>query len=366
MFRNLLILILLLAIITVECKEVSPYNGPADLPKISYKPHPYTLPIPKDFTKLKPSLENPMTEEGIALGYKLFHDPILSLDSTMSCASCHQVTLGFTDGEALSKGINQKIGRRSAMSLANIAFYKKGLFWDGRINTLEEQALLPVEDTVELNNSWDNVIEKLKKDSDYPVYFRKAFGITNIDEIDKYLAAKAIAQYEKTLISANSKFDSVQVGTAVFTKDEKAGYDIFFDASPDLPDAECGHCHNAPLMTTNEYLNNGITLAKTTEDFRDVGRGGTTGNPYDNGKFRVPSLRNIEKTAPYMHDGRFRTLEEVLNHYNSGGQNGPNTSPLIRPLNLNEMHKRQLIAFLKTLTDRNFVEETQQTQEKLY
>jgi cytochrome c peroxidase len=364
--NNLLASVLFFIIITVGCKEVSPYNGPADLPKISYHPKPYLLNIPRDFPQIKIANDNPLTEEGVALGRRLFHDPILSADSTMSCSSCHISSLSFTDGNALSKGIDRKEGRRSAMSLANIGFYKEGLFWDGRVKTLESQALIPIEDTIELHNSLDNVIEKLKAHPDYPVYFRKAFGIDTLSQIDEFLLAKALAQYEKTLISAHSRFDQFREGEATFTEDEQAGYNIFFDASSELPDGECGHCHNAPLMTTNEYLNNGISLANTTEDFTDRGRGEVTGNRFDNGKFRVPSLRNIELTAPYMHDGRFQTLEEVIEHYNSGGHYGPNTSPLIRPLYLNETHKRQLIAFLNTLTDRKFVEDSQQNTIKEY
>ena len=314
--RNLLLLVLFLFLVIIACEDAISYKSPADLPYISYDPVPYKLEMPSGVPRLTMPSDNPMTEEGIALGAKLFHDPILSADSTMSCASCHLAALSMTDGKALSKGIDGVAGRRSAMSLANVAFYKEGLFWDGRIKTLEEQALLPVEDTVELHHTWTAVISKLQKHTSYPVYFRKAFGIKDVAEIDKYLAAKAIAQYERTLISANSKFDQVQRGEASFTPDEAAGYAIFFDASEELPDAECGHCHNAPLMTTNEFLNNGITLAKTTSDFPDLGRGGYTGNPFDNGKFRVPGLRNVELTAPYMHDGRFATLEEVVDHYN--------------------------------------------------
>ena len=366
MFKNLLAYILFLVILTVGCKEVSHYNTPADLPKISYNPKPYPFQIPDRFPNINLPPDNPMTEDGVILGRRLFLDPILSADSSMSCASCHHSELSFTDANAVSRGIDGKAGRRSAMSLVNVAFYKEGLFWDGRAKTLEDQALIPVEDSVELHNSWDNVVEKLKAHSDYPVYFRKAFGINNIEEIDKFLVAKAIAQFERTLMSSNSKFDRVLSGKATFTEEEQAGYDIFFDASSELPDSECGHCHNAPLMTTNEYLNNGITLAETTGDFPDSGLGAVTGNPFDNGKFRVPSLRNIELTAPYMHDGRFQTLDAVIDHYNSGGQYGPNVSPLIRPLNLTEVHKRQLIAFLKTLTDRKFAVDTQQNFEKKY
>lgn len=360
MFRNLLAFLLFLFLITVGCKEVSSFTESTKLSDITYKPTPLELETPFGFVKVNIPPDNPQTQEGVDLGFKLFHDPILSSDSSMACASCHLTALGMTDGKALSKGVDGLEGKRSAMSLMNVAYYREGLFWDGRVKSLEEQALLPVEDTIELHNNWDTVIGKLKAHQTYPILFRKAFGIDSIEQINKFLAAKAIAQYEKTLISGDSKFDQVERGEASYTPDEKAGYEIFFDANDNLPDSECGHCHNPPLLTTNEYLNNGISEAKTTSDFKDLGRGGFTGNSFDNGTFRVPTLRNIAMTAPYMHDGRFKTIEEVIDHYNSGGHNSPTVSPLIRPLNLNEVQKRQLIAFLNTLTDRKFVEESQQ------
>ncbi len=362
MIRNLLVSTLLIFIIAAGCKEVSSFQEPLDLSQIAYHPNPVPIKVPKGFPQLPLVNKNPQTEEGIALGRKLFHDPILSADSTMSCASCHFAHLAMTDGKALSKGIDQKEGFRSAMSLVNVAFYNEGFFWDGRVKSLEEQALLPVEDSIELHNSWDQLVDKLRTHPEYPVYFRKAFGIDSVAQIDKYMAANAMAQFEKTLISANSRYDQIERGEEEYTPDEKAGYEIFFDDSKELPDGECGHCHNVPLMTTNEFLNNGITYAEKASDFPDLGRGGFTGSQFDNGKFRVPSLRNIALTAPYMHDGRFKTLEEVVDHYASGGHYSPSVSPLIKPLNLDETQKRQLIAFLNTLTDLKFVQETQQSE----
>jgi len=350
----------------MACKEDHTYDGSNDLSKIPYQATEYHLEIPAGVPIPKIPSDNPLTQEGVSLGFKLFHDPILSADSTMSCASCHLNELAMTDGKAQSKGIANLTGQRSAMSLINVAFYKEGLFWDGRVKTLEEQALLPVEDSIELAHTWTGVVDKLKVHPEYPVYFRKAFGIQQVDEIDKFLAVKAIAQYERTLLSANAKFDRVEKGEETFSTDELAGYNIFFDASETLPDGECGHCHNAPLFTTNEYLNNGISLAKTTADFSDLGRGGVTGRPFDNGKFRVPSLRNIALTAPYMHDGRFESLEEVIEHYNSGGHYSQTVSPLIQPLNLDETQKRQLIAFLNTLTDAKFTDTGQQNVDSGY
>ncbi len=358
MYKALLVSLLCLCVVMLfTCKDKTKPPAPGELTHTSYRPKPYPYNLPEGFPRFEVPKDNPGTVEGVSLGEKLFFDPLLSADNTMSCSSCHFPHLAMTDKKARSTGIDGKEGIRSAMSLINVAYYREGLFWDGRVKTLEEQALLPVEDSVELHNSWDEVLNRLKKHSEYPALFRKAFGISSIEEMDKYLAVKAIAQYERSLISGNTKFDRFRRGEAVLSEEEMRGYELFFDASPDLPDAECGHCHNAPLMTTNEYLNNGISEAFTTEDFTDKGYGLITGNPLDNGKFRVPSLRNIILTAPYMHDGRFKTLEEVIEHYNSGGKHGPNVSPLIRPLNLNEVQKRQLIAFLETLTDPNFTQQ---------
>ena len=243
------------------------------------------------------------------------------------------------------------------MSLLNVGFFENGLFWDGRSSTLEIQAEKPVEDPVEMHEQWPQVIKKLKAHTDYPKLFREAFGISDRTEITKELAAKAMAQFQRTLVSSgNSKYDRWQRGEIYLEEDEFLGYDMFFDLSPDLPDAECGHCHNAPIFSTNDYFNNGINAAATLDDFPDLGRGEVTGKKIDNGRFRAPSLRNIKLSAPYMHDGRFQTLDEVLNHYNSGGKSSPNRDPLLRPLGLTDEQKSQVIAFILTLTDTAFVQ----------
>ncbi len=352
--KNLFACLLLSLGVWTGCKEVFSSQD-SRLSQIAYAPEPYPIQIPEGLPQFEPPADNPLTVAGVALGKKLFHDPILSADSTQSCASCHLSSLGFTDGKAFSKGIDGVEGRRSAMSLINVAFYNTGLFWDGRVKTLEDQALVPVEDPVELHHRWEDLEKQLRRHPEYPGLFRQAFGIERIAEIDKYLAAKAIAQFERTLISGDTKFDQVMRGEEKFTDDEAVGYDIFFDFTDKHPDAECGHCHNAPLFTTQEYENNGITAAQSFEDYSDPGLGGVNGKKLDLGKFRIPSLRNIALTAPYMHDGRFKTLEEVIEHYDAGGEYGPNVSPVLRPLKLNKTQKRQLIAFLHTLTDRTFV-----------
>jgi cytochrome c peroxidase len=316
-----------------------------------YNPHFIEWNDPKDFVKMVIPEDNPLTEEGVALGKRLFFDTILSKDESISCASCHDPVLAFTDGQAKSIGFKEQLSKRSSMSLLNVGYHHSGFFWDGRAKTLEEQALEPVENPLEMASDWTIVENRLQKHKEYPALFAKAFGIQEANDITRQLAAKALAQYERTLVSADAKFDRVMRKEESFTEAEQRGWTIFFDASQDLPDAECAHCHIDPLFTTLEYLNNGLDRAEDLETFEDLGRGGVLGNKYYNGTFKVPSLRNIALTAPYMHDGRFETLEEVIEHYNSGGHYAVNVSPNVRKLNLNEQNKKDLIAFLYTLTD---------------
>ncbi|NND04742.1 MAG: hypothetical protein HKN87_00055 [Saprospiraceae bacterium] len=303
---------------------------------------------------------NPITAEGVELGRRLFYDELLSEDFSMSCSSCHLPVGSFTDNEAVSKGIDGIAGKRSSMSLLNIGYADNGLFWDGRSTTLEEQALVPVEDPIELHTSWPTVVERVKQHQTYPELFRKAFGIKDRDEISKELVAKALAQFQRTLVSSgNAKYDRWIRNEAEFTDEEFLGYVLFFDLDPNVKDAECGHCHNAPLFNTDDYFNNGIEPIENLSDFPDRGRAEVTGDEFDAGRFRAPTLRNITLTGPYMHDGRFQTLEEVVDHYNSGGHFQANKDPLIRPLQLLNHEKEALISFIHTLTDSTFIETPQ-------
>ena len=356
MFKKYLLAILFFSLLLSCNKDDKSVPTKGDLEGISYNPDAYALSVPDGFRDMIIPEDNLLTNQGIFLGRKLFYDPILSGDNTMSCASCHFATASFTDHLATSKGIDGINGKRSAMSLLNVGYNDKGFFWDGRSTTLEEQALMPVEDPIELHADWGDVVAKIRKHSSYPAEFRKAFGIKDRKEITKELVAKALAQFERTLVSSgNSKFDRAFRGETFLTPAELNGMDMFFDQSDVLPDAECGHCHNKPLFTTNKYINNGIDLANDLNDFEDWGYGAITGKKSDNGKFKIPSLRNIALTAPYMHDGRFNTLEEVIEHYNAGGKYAENRHPLILNLQLTEVQKSELIAFLHTLTDTSFV-----------
>jgi len=351
-----------LVLLFIACGDdpVNPMAKGVDLSDIPYAPEEYVVSYPASFPSLEVPADNPLTVEGVQLGRHLFYDPILSADSTMSCSSCHLQSGSFTDNKKLSQGIDGIPGKRNSMSLMNVGFFYTGLFWDGKVNTLEEQALLPVEDVVELHNDWSTVEGKLKEHPMYREMFRKAFGISNSDEISKFLAVKAIAQFERILTSKGSKFDRVQANQDVFTDEELLGLDLFFDENEDVPDAECGHCHAPPLFTSSEYFNNGIDsvsdLSKLSLlEFLDPGLGAVTGDTLDYGKFRSPGLRNAEFSGPYMHDGRFSTLEQVIDHYNSGGHPARNLDQNIRPLGLNEEEKQALIAFIKTLSEPDFL-----------
>jgi cytochrome c peroxidase len=339
----------------VSC--VSDNNDPkgVDLTDIPYDPQPYEIEYPDFFPDLVTPPDNPLTYDGVQLGRHLFYDPILSIDSSMTCVSCHDPKKAFTDGRAVSPGVDGVLGKRSAMSLVNLGFQTKDFFWDGRSPSLEHQAILPIEDPLELQDDWDNVERKLERSPLYRELFRKAFGIQNSEEITRDLAANALGQFQRIIISGNAKFDREQQRKTFFTVEEQEGFDMFFDTSRVFPDAECGHCHNWPLFTTNEFFNNGLDSSSTLTTFPDPGRGGVTNYLFDNGLFRATTLRNIELTAPYMHDGRFQTLEEVLDHYNSGGHYSETRDPLIKPLGLTERQKSSIIAFLKTLTDTSYL-----------
>ena len=342
-------LLLLILAGAFSCLREAPGDG--DLRLLSYQPQPLALENPPAFVRMVIPADNPLTVEGVALGRRLFYDSILSADSSVSCATCHLPQLAFTDARAVSIGVDDVRGRRSSPSLPNVGDYYKGLFWDGRVGTLEEQAFHPVRDKTEMAMNWAEVENRLRNHPDYPVLFRRAFGIERTSQIDSVLAARALAQFQRTLVSSNAKFDRVKRGEAAFTAAEERGSHIFFDSSPALPVSECVHCHSDPLFTNLDFFNNGIMPPAEQRQTKDSGRVAVTGRLSDLHKFRTPTLRNIALTAPYMHDGRFSTLEEVIDHYASGGHFAHNVNPNVRVLNLTDENKADLIAFLHTLTD---------------
>jgi cytochrome c peroxidase len=321
-----------------------------------YEPTPYVLDSPEIFsnTILDPVIpnDNPLTEEGIALGKRLFFDPILSGNGTQSCASCHQPQASFTDNLSQSIGIDGLAGPRNSMPLFNLAWnYNERFNWDGKALSLERQALEPVENPLELHSNWTDVVARLENHPEYPEWFELAFKDPNIT---KERVTMAIAQFERTLISANSKFDRYSLGQTALTPQELNGLDVFLREDK----GDCFHCHgnpNNPLWTDNDFHNNGLDAT-----FDDLGLGAVTGDPSDNGKFRTPSLRNLAFTAPYMHDGRFATLDEVIEFYSTGLQNSPTIDPLMKNVEqggvqLSEPDKADLKAFLLTLSDPSFV-----------
>ncbi len=343
----------LLCIGLTQCHDTidMPDGKDIDLTHIPYSPVTYNAEVPAGFPALEQPFDNMMTVDGIRLGRKLFYDPILSVDSSFSCASCHVLSRSFTDNLALSNGVAGKTSR-SSMSLLDVGFNYHGLFWDGRAASLELQALQPVENPIEMGETWENVEKKLQRSQDYQADFRRAFGITRSSGITKDLVTKAISQFERTFISGgNTRYDRYLRGEIFLNESEINGYLMYFNLDHDLPDAQCGHCHSGPLLGATDYFNNGLQESADLQGFADKGLGAITGKAIDNGKFKTPSLRNLVFTAPYMHDGRFTTIEQVMEHYTSGGKSSPNKSPFLNDLHLTEAQKADVIAFLLTLTD---------------
>lgn len=300
---------------------------------------PLEIQIPEGFPEMQIPSDNPTTVEGVALGRKLFYDPILSSDSTISCANCHLQGFSFSDRNRFSFGVGgQVFGGRNAPNLVN-AGWGNEFFWDGRAFSLENQALGPVVNPKEMQETWVNVAEKLKNHSTYPELFEEVFGDV---EIDSSLVTKAIAQFERTFISANSKYDKLLRDEEQFSTSEESGKAIF--------EANCSSCHIGILFTDNEFHNNGIDSV-----LADLGRKEVTGKDEDLGKFKTPSLRNVEVSWPYFHDGRFNTLEEVIGIYAKGGLNSETVDARIAVINLDENEQSDLITFLKTLTDEEFI-----------
>lgn len=292
--------------------------------------------------------QNPPTEQGFELGKRLFYDGKLASDGVVSCGFCHIQEFSFTHHTHItSHGVDGQIGNRNAQPLNNLAFMQD-FTWDGAATFLDSQFIIPITAEKEMNETISNVLNKLREDDNYPQLFTNAFGD---EEITTERMFKALSQFIVMMVSANSKFDKWQRGEAVtLTEDEDAGRLLF--------DSKCASCHEGPLQTDQTYRNNGLPI---NPEFDDLGRERVTGLTEDNRKFKVPSLRNIEITFPYMHDGRLQTLQDVLDHYtdgivasatldeelhNDGGSLG---------LSITQGEKEQLISFLKTLTDNDFI-----------
>ncbi|MEM7349101.1 MAG: cytochrome c peroxidase, partial [Chloroflexota bacterium] len=290
---------------------------------------------------------NSITDQGATLGRVLFYDTNLSIDQTVSCASCHQQAHGFSDPDQFSAGISGQVTGRNSMGLANARFFEPGtFFWDERAATLEDQVLLPIQSPVEMGLTLAQLQTRVENLSYYPPLFEDAFGT---DDVTTERISRALAQFIRSMVAYQSKYDEgVDNNFSNFTAAERAGRQIFEGRG------RCDNCHGTDAFIVEESHNIGLDATTT-----DRGLGEATGNTNDDGKFKVPSLRNVALTAPYMHDGRFATLEEVVEHYNSGVQNHPNLDNQLqqgaqpRRLNLNDTQKANLVAFLHTLTDQS-------------
>ncbi len=298
--------------------------------------------------------DNPLTMEGVALGARLFNDTRLSVDNSLSCASCHRQVNAFSDGgKPISKGVEGRTGERNAMPLFNLGWINE-FFWDGRSTRLSRQALEPIQHPNEMAETLPRVVLKLSRDRHFREDFIRAFG----GPINPERIGLALEQYMLSIISQDSKFDRVKKGSEQFTSSEKRGLELFlteYDPSKGLFGADCFHCHSGSLFTNQRFANNGLASRQG-----DHGRERVTGDPADRGKFRTPSLRNVAVTGPYMHDGRFNSLEEVVEHYNGGTVRSPTLDPNIakhpdKGLRLSTENKAALVAFMKTLTDYSFM-----------
>ena len=298
--------------------------------------------------------DNPLTITGVALGRKLFYDTKFSKDGTMSCASCHQQSNAFSDTTLFSIGVEGLPGKRQSMAIFNMAWHTNEFFWDGRAHLLRDQSLKPIEDALELNETLENVINKLKAENAYKELFVKAFGT---EEINSLRISLALEQFMLTIVSNQSKYDKYLAGSVQLTQSELNGMELFFaEYNPFFPatsGADCAHCHSSFNFENDLYMNNGLD---TDANFTDFGRYEATQDANDKGKFKVPSLRNIALTPPYMHDGRFATLEEVVEHYNSDIKTSSTVDPTVlntqaTGLMLSAQDKTDLVAFLHTLSD---------------
>jgi cytochrome c peroxidase len=317
-----------------------------------FRPYPFqmsaTFPIPEL------PRDNPLLVERVNLGKALFFDKRVSINDQQSCADCHSPERAFTDGRRTARGAEGEFGPRKTMPLSNLA-WKTDFFWDGRATSLREQVLQPIQNPIEMHQSLTNLVVKLTSaETNYPSLFSAAFGSP---EITAEKISLALENYVLTLMSFNAKFDRVLRGEERFTAEEQRGFELFsteYDPRREQFGADCFHCHGGTLFQSQSFANNGLEAT-----FSDPGRGKITGRTSDNGKFSVPSLRNVALTAPYMHDGRFHSLEEVVEHYATGVKRSATLDPNLAKhpdggVPLSAADKKALVAFLKTLTDLQF------------
>ena len=334
-----------------ESGELKPQ--PAIYDATAYELNYYGLPAPN-----LPA-DNQLTKQGVQLGKMLFYEPMLSKNGVQTCATCHSQPIAFSDTAIFSIGVEGLPGKRQSMAIFNMAWHSNQFFWDGRADLVRDQVLMPIQDPLEMNETLENVVTKLAGSQLYRDQFMRAFGTENVNSERISLA---LEQFIFTIISANSKYDKYKAGLAELSESELRGLELFTtEYNPYFPQfsgADCQHCHGGPNFENDLYMNNGLEIEI---DFLDFGREDITGDPTDRARFKVPSLRNIAVTPPYMHDGRFSTLEEVVDHYNEGIHPSPTLDQALLAttetgLLLTAEDKTDLINFLKTLTDETFLE----------
>jgi len=298
---------------------------------------------PPGFPRMPVPEQNPLTWEGVHLGKRLFFDKQLSRTGEVACATCHLQQNAFADPQRVSTGVEGRTGARNAPALFNLA-WNTSFFWDGSAPTLEHQVIGPIVNPLEMDMKMEAVVTRIAADSTYRRDFRGAFQ----REPDPEGVTKAIASFMRTLVSGDSRADRFDRGeTGALNDSEQRGRELFFSER-----AECFHCHVGFNLTNNGFHNNG-----TSPEDTDLGRETITERAADRGKFKVPSLRNVGVTAPYMHDGSLATLSDVVDHYARGGRGSSNTDPTIHALDLTESEKADLVAFLNALTDEQFLKD---------
>lgn len=331
----------LLFVSAVIISLINPGCNTSSNEAVSLYTAPYTLEIPKGFPPPITKPNNPLTVESVALGKKLFFDPLLSVDSTIACASCHHPNRAFSDTVVLSRGVEGRIGVRNAPSLMNLA-YHTAFMKDGGARTLALQVMIPLTDHAEMDFEMKKVVERLRKIPKYVEMTQQAYG----KQINGFTITRAIAAYERTLISGNSPFDRYYFHEEkdALTESQIRGWELFQSKK-----TNCTHCHSGFNFTSNGYENNGLYAS-----YKDEGSFVISRDSSDIGKFKIPTLRNIALTAPYMHDGSLGTLEEVIRHYEKGGNKHRNQSSDIGGFEFLEQERVDLIAFLESLTDEQF------------
>jgi cytochrome c peroxidase len=334
--RNSRIIFILFTLFIWACKKD---------PEVKLEPPVYDIHfnVPADWPAALYNFENnPLSEDGFRLGRKLFYEVRLSRDNSVSCGSCHQQFAAFAHkNHPLSHGIDSRFGTRNSPAMFNLNWHPE-FMWDGGINHLEVQPASPITNPVEMDETLFNVVEKLENDPQYKRLFKKAFGD---EKVNTQRMFKAMAQFMGMLVSAESKYDKVKKGEIQFSELEKRGYEIFKH--------NCSSCHTEPLFTDFSYRNNGLP---PNPEVDDLGRALITNNAADNYKFKIPSLRNLTYSGFFMHDGRFRTLYQVLDHYQNGIEASATLDPLLaNSIELSPEERSALIAFLNTLNDEHFI-----------